>query len=507
MVAPYVNPLINFLPISNAFDSINDVAATREKIRAQVEAGQRDNARLDLDRQRAADARTILDIERRMKEDELGYRGTQRELTRRAMEADEALKRAQARAVGQKPVDPFDEWLMKKLDGGGNPLTPGTSVQGQSPGGPERPEGIGGTSFGGPADDSLSKVPGVVVTPLAAPERAPQGILGINRPPVMTPAGADRPLVGTQQDVVDQPGNRGSAPQSQRDNSNDPIVQTPFGPYTASALDKFIAALELKNKKGLADHLKLLRDEAVKGPNFDKLPEYAAKSAAFATRMIDAEKNVRDIMSDPKGGFDPTGTAATVVRAVESLPFVPEGASNLLLRGTGHQKYMQAAEQWIRAFLRKESGAAIGKDEFVRDFKVYFPQPGDSKELVEQKAQARTRAMQGFTGETRGFHKHVDPRGHDTLTNWLQSIDQSELDARQKRAIVEAARRENPRITPTELDRIVKERMGSGPPTKGRARMPQPEQQRVKVNSPDEARRLPSGTPIELPDGRQGVVP
>ena len=35
------------------------------------------------------------------------------------------------------------------------------------------------------------------------------------------------------------------------------------------------------------------------------------------------------------------------------------------------------AEQWIRAFLRKESGAAIGKDEFTRDFVVYFPQPGD----------------------------------------------------------------------------------------------------------------------------------
>jgi hypothetical protein len=31
--------------------------------------------------------------------------------------------------------------------------------------------------------------------------------------------------------------------------------------------------------------------------------------------------------------------------------------------------------------------------------------------------------------------------------------------------------------------------------------------QPVRVGSPDEARRLPSGTPIILPDGTQGRVP
>jgi hypothetical protein len=31
--------------------------------------------------------------------------------------------------------------------------------------------------------------------------------------------------------------------------------------------------------------------------------------------------------------------------------------------------------------------------------------------------------------------------------------------------------------------------------------------ERVKVATPEEARKLPSGTPIELPDGSPGVVP
>lgn len=308
---------------------------------------------------------------------------------------------------------------------------------------------------------------------------------------------ADRPAAPS-----DRPVSPAAAPQPPRDNGTDPIIQTPFGPRTASELDRIIIATELKGKTGLATHLKQIRDEAIKGPNFDKLPEYAAKSAAFATRMIDAEKNIRDAMRE--NGYDPTGMAAGTIRVMESV--LPEGASNVLLRGTDHQRYAQAAEQWIRAFLRKESGAAINKDEFVRDFKVYFPQPGDSEEVVAQKARARLRATQGFTGETRGFHKSVDPRGHDTLNQWLQTAEQNELAGREKRAIVEAARRENPNITPTQLDAIVKERMA--PPTKNRERfVPGQQQQPVRVNSPADASKLPSGTKILLPDGREGTVP
>lgn len=185
------------------------------------------------------------------------------------------------------------------------------------------------------------------------------------------------------------------------------------------------------------------------GTNFDKLPEFAAKSAAFTTRMIDAERNVRDVMGkkDKRDAllFDPTSITTAAVR------LLPEGVGNYALRGPEHQRYMQAAEQWIRAFLRKESGAAIGKDEFVRDFKVYFPQPGDGPDVVAQKAQARLRAMQGFAGETRNFHQHVDPRGHETLNEWM-----------------------NPRTT-------------KPPP------IPKPGSEPVTVTTPDDARKLGKG--------------
>lgn len=63
MVAPYVNPLINFLPINAALDNINDTAVAREKVRATVEAGRRDDSRLELERQRLAQAAKMNELE------------------------------------------------------------------------------------------------------------------------------------------------------------------------------------------------------------------------------------------------------------------------------------------------------------------------------------------------------------------------------------------------------------------------------------------------------------
>ncbi len=46
--------------------------------------------------------------------------------------------------------------------------------------------------------------------------------------------------------------------------------------------------------------------------------------------------------------------------------------------------------------LRQESGAAINEGEFNNAKKQYFPQPGDSKEVIEQKRLNREAAIKGF---------------------------------------------------------------------------------------------------------------
>ena len=57
------------------------------------------------------------------------------------------------------------------------------------------------------------------------------------------------------------------------------------------------------------------------------------------------------------------------------------------------QQYKNAALAWIRAKLRKESGAAIGKAEAEQEYQNYFPVVGDTKEVIAQKRSLRQSAM------------------------------------------------------------------------------------------------------------------
>jgi hypothetical protein len=65
-----------------------------------------------------------------------------------------------------------------------------------------------------------------------------------------------------------------------------------------------------------------------------------------------------------------------------------------LVQTEEYKLYRQAKEDFINALLRKESGAAIGQDEFARADQQYFPQPNDPPSVVEQKRQNRERAAE-----------------------------------------------------------------------------------------------------------------
>lgn len=59
--------------------------------------------------------------------------------------------------------------------------------------------------------------------------------------------------------------------------------------------------------------------------------------------------------------------------------------------------YDAAKNNWIAAALRKESGAAIGPDEYNKYDKQYFPQGGDEKDVINQKKLMRNQLTQGMT--------------------------------------------------------------------------------------------------------------
>ncbi len=70
------------------------------------------------------------------------------------------------------------------------------------------------------------------------------------------------------------------------------------------------------------------------------------------------------------------------------------------------QQWTSAKKDWLAGNLRKDSGAAIGKEEYTTDDKKYFPQPGDAPETVAQKArlrEAEEQAMYMSAGRAREY--------------------------------------------------------------------------------------------------------
>lgn len=105
-------------------------------------------------------------------------------------------------------------------------------------------------------------------------------------------------------------------------------------------------------------------------------------AAGYLGRMKAAEKLIGGLA----GGEPTVGTSVA-----GAIPFVGDYAQRKLMN-TRQQQYKQAADDWIRAKLRKESGAVIGDVEMKREYQTYFPQPGDEPETIKQKAMARRQA-------------------------------------------------------------------------------------------------------------------
>ena len=112
-----------------------------------------------------------------------------------------------------------------------------------------------------------------------------------------------------------------------------------------------------------------------------KPTEGETNAAGFAQRMELAQSIFEKL---PAGSQPGVGT-----RMAEAVPFVGGALARGVVQSADTQMYDQAAQDWIRAKLRKESGAAIGVDEARQEYATYFPMVGDTPEKIAQKAEAR----------------------------------------------------------------------------------------------------------------------
>lgn len=108
------------------------------------------------------------------------------------------------------------------------------------------------------------------------------------------------------------------------------------------------------------------------------------KAAGFLSRMTASEGELNRVL-DEFPDFDPSSKAERA-----------KGMSNLTA-SSEYQQYKQAADDWIRAKLRLESGAVIAEEEMAAEYRTYFPQVGDEPAVIAQKERARKMAEKQMT--------------------------------------------------------------------------------------------------------------
>lgn len=116
----------------------------------------------------------------------------------------------------------------------------------------------------------------------------------------------------------------------------------------------------------------------------EKQTEGQANAALYARRMAESDR----ILNDPRL------TEAMMSRKNIALGSVPSFGNSMVPKE--YQLADQAKRDFVNATLRRESGAAISQSEFDNANKQYFPQPGDSPDVIAQKARNRRTSIEGI---------------------------------------------------------------------------------------------------------------
>ena len=125
---------------------------------------------------------------------------------------------------------------------------------------------------------------------------------------------------------------------------------------------------------------------------YGKLTEQQGKGNLFGTRAVAADK----ILTQLEGKISTTGLA--IKQGAEKIWGIGGalGAAGNTMLSPDQQKIEQAQRDFVYAVLRPESGAVVSEGEFENARKQYFPQPGDSEEVIRQKRDNRKTEIAGL---------------------------------------------------------------------------------------------------------------
>lgn len=124
--------------------------------------------------------------------------------------------------------------------------------------------------------------------------------------------------------------------------------------------------------------------------------EYQSKANQYAMMMEDAEKDLAAV----EGQYSPR--AIEYMRRLGGTWGIGGPAAdfmNTFVLDKNDQRAVQAMRNFVTAVLRPQSGATITKDEMDSAIRQYFPEAGDTPEVIEQKARNRATAWSGLRQE------------------------------------------------------------------------------------------------------------
>lgn len=143
------------------------------------------------------------------------------------------------------------------------------------------------------------------------------------------------------------------------------------------------------------------RPSRIPGSGGGRYTDSASAAAGYASRMASAHNTLtglEDTQVDPSGVW----------------------LARSGLGGEAERRMRQAQREFVNSVLRRESGAVISDSEFSSASQQYFPQPGDSAAVIEQKRAARQRALQGVINASQGAYEEWYPDAPMTMTGPAQ---------------------------------------------------------------------------------------
>jgi hypothetical protein len=143
----------------------------------------------------------------------------------------------------------------------------------------------------------------------------------------------------------------------------------------------------------------------------EKAPtEGQVASATYGKRMLLSDSIISELEEDQD--FAATGYMTELQRA--EIPFLGMGVVPERYKSEKVKKLEQAERNFLTAVLRKESGASISDSEKQGGVQQYFPRPGDTEAVLDQKRQNRLLAVEGMKA---GSGSHWDKVNIPTISD------------------------------------------------------------------------------------------